>query len=165
MINFSLTSPILVFPNGLNNISETIEKYNGDGYFTTKYIGGYIAGDRKNENLRHTNGTIDMTNLFMLTTTVETKDHGEKLAEQLLEEHLIGCCQITGPITSLYRWQGKMVKGEEFVLTIKTTGAKINQVREWLQANHPYEVPEIVSREIESINESYALWLKKECNE
>ena len=54
-----------------------------------------------------------MTTIYLISTTLEDKDAAEKLASHLLDRRLIACAQITGPITSLFRWQGEQTVAEE----------------------------------------------------
>ena len=46
-----------------------------------------------------------MKTIVLISTTLENKADAERIAELLLERKLIACAQISGPITSLYRWK------------------------------------------------------------
>ena len=46
---------------------------------------------------------------------------------------------------SIYRWQGKIEMATEVPLLIKTTSSAYPGLEDMIRANHPYELPEIVS--------------------
>ena len=47
-----------------------------------------------------------MKSYIQISTTTETKEQAQKIAQYLVETRLAACVQITGPITSIYRWKG-----------------------------------------------------------
>ena len=100
--------------------------------------------------------------VFVVTTTVERKEDGERLASLLLERRLVACAQISGPLTSLYRWQGETVTAAEYLLTLKTRRSLFRQVEELLREEHPYQVPEILGDEAAAASQAYAEWVEGE---
>lgn len=103
-----------------------------------------------------------MGKLILMSTTTDSKEDCNNLASRLLEQNLIACAQISGPISSHYRWQGKIVASEEYVLQVKTVVDKAEQVRLAIAADHPYEVPEIVGVVVDDVSEDYAGWVEQE---
>ena len=91
-------------------------------------------------------------------TTLPTQAAAEELAAAIVQNRLAACVQITGPILSVYRWQGGVNKDQEFSLCCKTTTTRRAQLIDYLRAHHPYELPEIVTCVIQSTPE-YAAWL------
>ncbi|NMC19443.1 MAG: divalent-cation tolerance protein CutA, partial [Thermogutta sp.] len=75
--------------------------------------------------------------------TVPRADLGDKIASRMVEERLAACVQLIGPIRSVYRWQGNVESGEEWLLLLKTDGESWPRLQERIAALHPYEVPEI----------------------
>ena len=65
-------------------------------------------------------------------------------------------------MTSLYRWQGEVAKEIEYTLAMKTIPSLFESVQELLIAEHPYELPEIIGREITHVNSDYLEWVNKE---
>lgn len=102
-----------------------------------------------------------MQKISIIHTTVGNSEVAEQLATKLVETKLAGCVQIDGPLASIYHWQGKLQKDTEFRLSCKTTLAQREIIVEFLQANHPYEVPEIVVIDVEP-SQSYAAWIAAE---
>jgi len=103
-----------------------------------------------------------MTEILQIVTTCENQADAEKIAHQLLTEKLIACAQISGPISSYYRWQGQNVNNKEYTLRVKTKPSLQDRVISRIEELHPYEVPEIIGRKIEIVNKSYAQWVHDE---
>jgi periplasmic divalent cation tolerance protein len=100
--------------------------------------------------------------LIVVSTTVENKADAERLASILIEGRLVACAQISSPLTSMYRWQGKIVTAEEFLLVLKTRKSLYETVAQVLRREHPYQVPEVVGQEIDMIDERYSAWIAEE---
>ncbi|MCM8833535.1 MAG: divalent-cation tolerance protein CutA [Candidatus Omnitrophica bacterium] len=98
---------------------------------------------------------------IQILTTVPDKETGQKIIKILLEEKLSLCCQIIGPIESQYWWQGKIEKGEEYLIFIKAKKQNYKKIEKKIKENHPYKVPEIISFEINQISKEYKEYLSK----
>ncbi len=94
-------------------------------------------------------------------TTLGDKAITEKIAKTLVNENLVACV-IFFPIESVYRWKGKLTRGREYALIMKTRKSLYSKVEKRLKELHPYEVPAIVSYEMKEGLESYLSWIKKE---
>lgn len=103
-----------------------------------------------------------MPEILQVTTTCENKSDAEHIAQQLLHEGLIACGQVDGPIFSHYRWQGENVRGQEYVLRVKTIPSLLARIISRIEDLHPYEVPEIIGHTITIVNEAYARWVHDE---
>ena len=57
--------------------------------------------------------------MFVAWTTVADRADADRLAAGAVERGLAACVQIDGPVTSHYRWEGKLERSEEFRLTFK----------------------------------------------
>ena len=44
---------------------------------------------------------------IQISTTCDDREVLEKLAARLVESKVAACCQIEGPVTSVYRWEGQ----------------------------------------------------------
>jgi periplasmic divalent cation tolerance protein len=103
-----------------------------------------------------------MKNPLIVTTTFEERQQAEKLAAILLQERLIACGQISGPVTSSYWWKGALTTSTEFILSMKTTEEHYERLEKTIQAHHPYEVPEIVAVPIVHLSDDYKAWMQQE---
>ena len=103
-----------------------------------------------------------MTELLQISTSTGTRDVAERIAAELVDRRLAACAQVSGPITSTYRWKGKIENEQEWLCTAKTTGAQLPAIQELLKRLHPYELPELVAVPIVGGSELYLEWLREQ---
>ena len=100
-----------------------------------------------------------MSDARIVLTTVVSKDAALTLARTLVEERLAACVNIVDRIQSIYRWQGSIQQEAEVLLLIKTSAAQCDALRARLDEIHPYEVPEFIAIEPETVSKPYLEWL------
>lgn len=103
-----------------------------------------------------------MNDYLQVVTTVQSKEDARRIADRLVEKRLAACVQIAGPITSVYRWRGKVESADEWQLSAKTRSALYEAVEREIRAGHPYEVPEIVRLPIVAASADYLAWIGEE---
>jgi periplasmic divalent cation tolerance protein len=103
-----------------------------------------------------------MTDFMQIFITVNSREKAREIAEGLIEKRLAGCIQISGPITSLYRWQGRIMEDQEWLLIAKSDRKHFIELENEVKRIHPYEVPEILALPVTEGNSSYLNWLKDE---
>jgi periplasmic divalent cation tolerance protein len=86
----------------------------------------------------------------------------ERVARALVETKLAACVNIHGPMTSVYEWEGKLETGPEFAAFIKTRRANVERVIAAARPLHPYSVPCFLVLPIESGNDDYLSWARKQ---
>ncbi len=106
-----------------------------------------------------------MTEFLQITTTTGTRQDAERIATELVSRRLAGCVQISGPIASTFRWQGKIETAEEWLCVIKTERDQLKGIRDVLAEIHPYEVPELIASPIVDGGEAYLGWLEDQLGE
>jgi periplasmic divalent cation tolerance protein len=82
-----------------------------------------------------------------------------KLAKACLESRVAACVNIIPKLESHYWWQGKLERGNELLLLIKTTTARLGALEKCVLANHPYDTPEFVVLPISGGNRRYLDWI------
>ncbi len=92
--------------------------------------------------------------------TCSSKTEARKLARAVLEPKLAACVNIVAGVESHYWWQGKLERGAECLLLVKTTEAKAAAVTRAVKAAHSYEVPEIIFVKVERGESRYLKWLR-----
>ncbi len=97
--------------------------------------------------------------MLIVLTTVSEEAAGEALAEMIVDAKLAACVQVLPRMTSVYVWEGAVQKEPEHLLLIKTLPEKWDGLRDFITANHTYEVPEIVAIRSEDVAEPYLKWL------
>jgi periplasmic divalent cation tolerance protein len=103
-----------------------------------------------------------MSDFLQVTTTTGTRHDAEQIAAELVSRRLAGCVQISGPIASTYRWQGKTETSEEWMCIVKTTRAQLGAIEIVIGEIHPYEVPELIATPIVGGSKKYLAWLAAE---
>lgn len=98
--------------------------------------------------------------LVVVFVTAGSDDEAEHIASHLVEEKLAACVNIVGPIRSVYRWEGKVQRGEERLLIIKARALSCSKVEQRVRELHSYETPEVIALPIVAGSEAYLEWLR-----
>jgi periplasmic divalent cation tolerance protein len=103
-----------------------------------------------------------MTGYVQIVTSTQSKEGAEKIARDLVEKRLAACVQIVGPMTSTYRWQGKIETTEEWLCLIKSKTDLYEEVERTINELHTYETPEILALPVVTGSRTYLDWLRAE---
>jgi periplasmic divalent cation tolerance protein len=96
---------------------------------------------------------------IIILVTASSKKEAENISQKLLEQKLIACANIVGPVISHFYWVGKVEKAEEFLILMKSRLDLFDAVSERVKALHSYEVPEVVALPIVAGSQAYLDWL------
>jgi periplasmic divalent cation tolerance protein len=97
----------------------------------------------------------------VLTTTANRTD-ADRIARTLVQERLAACVQVAGPITSTYRWQGRIETAEEWQCRAKSRRDLFDRIEAAIRQLHPYEVPEILAISVLAGGTDYLAWIDGE---
>lgn len=100
-----------------------------------------------------------MEEYIQVITTTANKEDAARIAGVLLEKRLTACVQILGPMTSIYRWKGKLEQAEEWQCLIKSRPDLFEEIEKNIKTIHPYETPEIIAVPIVKGSADYRQWL------
>ncbi len=98
--------------------------------------------------------------IVLLLTTCGSAQQAAQLAQRLVEKRLAACVNVLPGIRSIYRWKGKVERGREALLFIKTRQEKLPSLWKTLRRLHPYEVPEYLALPISHAERDYLKWLE-----
>jgi len=98
----------------------------------------------------------------MVITTIDSVEAAEQLAHKIVEARVGACAQVVGPIKSVYWWDGAVQSEPEWQIWVKTTRDQLDALIAHIQANHSYDVPEIVATPIIGGNPAYLEWVTNE---
>ena len=101
-----------------------------------------------------------MSHYLLVIVTISTKKEASKIVRCLLEERLIACANIIGPISSLFWWKDKIDEVTEFLVLMKSHSKLFDKLSKRVKKIHSYEVPEILALPILKGLPSYLNWLK-----
>ena len=80
-------------------------------------------------------------------------------ANQLLDEKLVACANILGPMRSIYTWQGKREEAAEVAVLFKTDASVLSLATSRLSEIHPYETPAVIGWKADAVPKKTAEWL------
>ena len=100
-----------------------------------------------------------MNSIIQISTTSDDRDELNSIASKLIESRLAACCQISGPVSSLYSWEGKTESANEWICNIKTTKQQYANVEAMIAQLHHYEQPEIIAVDIVAASSGYQKWI------
>ena len=80
----------------------------------------------------------------------------------MVNAKLAACANITSGVQSIYRWKGKVVKGEEVLLILKSTKPRYRALEKAIKAIHTYETPEIIALPVKEGLDQYIGWVQSE---
>ncbi|WP_035542348.1 divalent-cation tolerance protein CutA [Paraburkholderia azotifigens] len=100
-------------------------------------------------------------NVSLVLTTVPDLATAQKLAQDALSARLAACVAQLGGVQSSYHWQGKIESAEEIQLMFKTSVARTLELERFIQAQHPYDTPEILSWQV-TASAAYGQWVNTE---
>jgi len=102
---------------------------------------------------------VDNRDTIIVLTNLPDKASATRLASLLVERRHAACVNILAECTSVYRWEGRVRTATEVPMLIKTSLSAYSRLEEEILANHPYELPEIVSVPLGAGLPAYLDWV------
>jgi len=99
---------------------------------------------------------------IVLVTAPDLKT-ARRLADAALQARLIACANLVPRIESHYRWEGRIERGSEVLLILKTRRKCLAKLEKLIMAEHPYDTPEFIVMRLEGGNRRYLYWLDTSC--
>ena len=103
-----------------------------------------------------------MERAVFVYTTYPSIVEAETRRPALVERRLCACVNILPGMVSFYWWQGKIDRGDEVVMIIKTRAALAEPVRAAVKEMHSYTTPAILVLPVESVDPDYHAWIVAE---
>lgn len=100
-----------------------------------------------------------MTDKIVVLVTVPDQKTAETIANKLLKARLIACAQILPGLQSIYEWEGKVERSQEWLVILKSRSDAFETLAAKIRALHPYKVPQIVALPIERGHLPYLQWM------
>jgi periplasmic divalent cation tolerance protein len=99
-----------------------------------------------------------MERVVLVYTTYPSLVEAEKAGEGIVRERLAACVNILPGMV----WEGKIERGQEAVMFIKTRASFSDRVRKAIKASHPYSTPAILVIPVEMVEDTYLRWIMQE---
>jgi periplasmic divalent cation tolerance protein len=96
----------------------------------------------------------------VVASTTDSEEAARALAAGAIDAK--PCAQVVGPITSVFRWEGKVQTEQEWRVEFKTAADRVAALTEHIEAHHSYDVPEIIATPITGGSAEYLTWLVHE---
>jgi periplasmic divalent cation tolerance protein len=105
---------------------------------------------------------MEPTEYVVVVTTTDSEEAAHRIAAACVTTHLGACSQISGPMTSVYFWEGRRESVLEWRVETKTTAERIDALVELIVDHHDYELPEVVVLPIICGSPPYLSWVRDE---
>ncbi|MGB7848961.1 MAG: divalent-cation tolerance protein CutA [Candidatus Acidiferrum sp.] len=100
------------------------------------------------------------TKFRVVVMTCATLEESRKIARGVVEKRLAACVNImTHAVESFYTWEGKLENCSEYLLIIKTSEERLEELQKEVLSLHSYDTPEFVVLPIVAGSEEYLKWL------
>ena len=97
-------------------------------------------------------------NLLIAWTTVDSVAAARRLANGLVTTKLATCVQIDASVESVYSWEGTVQSAREWRLMVKFAAVRSAELLAYIEAQHPYDVPEWVVVRADQVAPAYLKW-------
>jgi periplasmic divalent cation tolerance protein len=100
-----------------------------------------------------------VTDKVVIMVTAASRRECRKIARHLVDKKLAACVNITQPIESVYRWEGKIADEKEYLMLIKSTRELFPEIKLAISGLHSYHTPEIICLPIIEGSRDYLQWI------
>jgi periplasmic divalent cation tolerance protein len=99
-------------------------------------------------------------NAKLVVVSCGSRAEARKIAQAVVAKRLAACVNVlSAPVESIYRWREKVERAREFLLLIKTTAARLDNLEKEVARLHSYEVPEFLVLGVAGGSRGYLRWL------
>lgn len=103
-----------------------------------------------------------MAEFLEVHVTAPDRDVAERIASAVVARRLAAAAQLVAPITSVYWWRGEINRADEWLLFMKTTAERFDELAAAIRDLHPYEVPQIFAVPLVAGTADYLEWIRRE---
>ncbi|QEG33998.1 divalent-cation tolerance protein CutA [Bythopirellula goksoeyrii] len=103
-----------------------------------------------------------MTSFIQIDTTTASEAEAQQISRGLVEQRLVACAHIIGPVSSIYHWKGQVEEDKEWHCLFKTRESLFNKVADAIRKSHSYKCPKIIALPIIEASEDYLAWMNSE---
>lgn len=101
------------------------------------------------------------TDVVTVFVSAPGRESALALAHKVVEESLAACGNVIPNVTSVFRWNKKIIEEEEVLLILKTSAARSAALIARVAELHTYEVPEVLSLRVENGYGPYLDWVRE----
>ncbi len=101
--------------------------------------------------------------LGIIYITAGSMENASGIAKELVSKRLAACVNMF-PVSSIYRWNEKIVEDNEIAMFAKTDSSHLEEITRVVKSLHTYELPAIEFWGIEG-EEDYLDWIRVNVSE
>ena len=105
---------------------------------------------------------MNAADFIVISTTSDRRETLVEISQKLVASRLAACCQISGPILSVYEWQGEVEESDEWTCLIKTLASNFEPISQAILDLHHYDQPQIIALPATAIEQGYGEWIKQQ---
>lgn len=95
----------------------------------------------------------------VVLVTTPTREEGERIAKELVEDHLAACVNLVPGVRSFFWWGGTIQDEQETLLVIKSREDRFEALAARVRSLHSYTVPEVIALPVVRGSETYLAWI------
>lgn len=104
-----------------------------------------------------------MTDYVIITTTTDSAEAAQRLADSAVGERLAACAHVR-ETDATYWWEGEVQHDHEWEVQLKTRSARVEQLAAHILATHSYDLPQIIVTPIDGGHQPYLDWIEAEAS-
>ena len=101
---------------------------------------------------------------IILQSSTDSLSVAKNLSKKIVDKKLSPCVHIVHSPNTYYKWDGETITSKEYIILIKTSSIKKEEIISLLKKEHNYNNPEIISRSFYIESKDYLKWFNKELN-
>lgn len=102
-----------------------------------------------------------MTDYIEIHWTSGSLDEARKICRYLAQQRWIACAQIIPWVESIFIWNKQLETAQESKILLKAKKEHYLKIKEIIETNCSYQIPEITYTQIDGGNELYLEWMKE----
>jgi len=100
--------------------------------------------------------------ILVIFVTTPSRREAVRIGQAVVKKKLAACANILSPVTSVFKWKGRIEKSSEALVIIKTTSRRYAALAKTIGSMHSYEVPEIIAVKVTRGLPRYIAWVRRE---
>lgn len=98
----------------------------------------------------------------LIYITASSAAEATELGRKLVNNRLVACANVLGPITSVFFWQGEAREEGEVAMVAKTQDDLVEHIVSWVKEWHSYDCPCVITLPINDGNPEFLEWIAEE---
>jgi len=103
-----------------------------------------------------------MGNEIEVRVTTSKRQEADQIVTAVVARRLAASAQVVAQVSSTYWWEGEVQQAEEWLLLMKTTADRFDDLAACVRELHSYQVPQIVAGPIVRGTPDYLEWIRRE---